>query len=91
MCAAIGIFLILGILGTVLFPNIAVLWWMVLFIGSLFYCTRLILQEIDALRREIRGEQPPAEQCQPLTERLFHHADTPPAEQETPPADDADK
>lgn len=93
MCAAIGIFLILGILGTILFPNIAVLWWAALFIGALYYCTNMILQEIDALRREIRGEAPPAADSLPLTERLFHRASPPPSDRQDPqpPADDADK
>ncbi|MDO4269688.1 MAG: hypothetical protein Q4C72_02075 [Eubacteriales bacterium] len=50
-----------------------------LLVGLIAACTTLIMQEIEALRREIRGEPPePDDTLPPLSERVFEE---PPEEQ----------
>lgn len=65
--AMISFFICFWVLGALLGEAVLIL-GPVLLVGLIAGCTTLILQEIDSLRREIRGEAP--EELPPLTERL---------------------
>ena len=72
--AAMAVYFIIGIIGMMLFQSGALVWWLTLLVGVIAYCTRLIVAEIDGLRREIRGEAPPPSEP-PLSERLTQDRD----------------
>ncbi|MGI6180778.1 MAG: hypothetical protein ACOYIE_01715 [Agathobaculum sp.] len=68
--AVIAFFMVFWVLAAVM-GNGAVILYPAVLVGLIIACTTRILQEINALRREIRGEEEePSEGTPPLSERL---------------------